>query len=55
VIKEWKKMLQTESKKECFFNNNNNNNNISSLSVPWILDTSSLKETGQRFWNKDPA
>jgi hypothetical protein len=33
----------------------NNNNNISYLSGPWILDTSSLKETGPRFWNKDPA
>jgi hypothetical protein len=35
--------------------NNNNNNNISYLSGPLILDTFSLKETGPRFLNKDPA
>jgi hypothetical protein len=56
MIKERKKMLQIESKKSGFNNNNNNNNNnISYLSGPWILDTSSLKETGPRFRNKDPA
>jgi hypothetical protein len=33
----------------------NNNNNISYLSGPWILDTSSLRETRPRFWNNDPA
>jgi hypothetical protein len=46
-----KKMLQIESKKSVF----NNNNNISYLSEPWILDTSSLKEKGPRFWTKDAA
>jgi hypothetical protein len=30
-------------------NNNNHHNNISYLSVPWILDTSSLKEMGPIF------
>jgi hypothetical protein len=29
--------------------NDNNNNNISYLSGPWILDNSSLKETGPRL------
>jgi hypothetical protein len=36
-------------------NNNNNNNNTTYLLGPCILDTSSLKETGPRFSNKDPA
>jgi hypothetical protein len=57
------KKLQIESKKSGFINNNNNdddnnnnnNNNNNYLSVPWILDTSSLKETGPRFCNKDPS